>query len=160
MDKFSRYHGAESIGSASSLYILKTTKFSKPLSEKILDTKIYTNESQKEEEFPFVDHVVIKVNGVAKGILTSKATLMNLMGKFCKVHKLNVVDTKVTKFKGGGLSITYILANSNLVVHTWDEYNALHLDLITCSPIYNKDGIMDTLSSLLNTRQLVINYVE
>lgn len=160
IDKFSRYDGAESIGSASSLYILKVTPFTRTDKSSPFAENIYTFEDQKEEKFPFVDHVVFKVGGVASKLITSKPALMSAIGKLCTEHKLKVMDTKVTLFKGQGMTLTYILANSNLVVHTWPEYSALHVDLITCMPIYNKDGLADSISRLLGTKNVGVNWVE
>ena len=42
-DKFNRYHGAESIGSSSSLFVLDTTSKTKPLITGNYDKPIYTN---------------------------------------------------------------------------------------------------------------------
>ena len=43
-DKFNRYQGAESIGSASSLFILEVTSKTKPLITGKYDKPIYTND--------------------------------------------------------------------------------------------------------------------
>jgi predicted methyltransferase len=158
IDKFARYYGAESIGSASSLYILRTTPFTKPLESAVLPKVIYTFENEKEEKFPYVDHIVAKILDVPTEIIKSKTKLMGILGEFCNIHHLKVVDTKITEFKGGGLTITYVLANSNLVLHTWSEFKALHMDLITCSPIYRKDLLIENLSSLFKTSK--IDYIE
>lgn len=160
IDKFARYYGAESIGSASSLYILKTTPHTRVLKDPHLVDNIYTFENQSEENFPYVDHIVAKINKIPTSILNSKSNLLSILGKFCDIHKLKVVDTKITKFKGGGLTITYVLSNSNLVVHTWGEFSALHLDLITCSPIYNKDNIVNTLVKLFETKYIELRVLE
>lgn len=42
-DKFNRYEGAESIGSASSLFVLEVTPRAKPLIRGNYDRPIYTN---------------------------------------------------------------------------------------------------------------------
>lgn len=159
IDKFNRYHGAESIGSTSSLYILKTTQFTKiPKTSRL--SSIYTFENPKEEKFPYVDHVVIKIHQVPSNLLNSKKALLKACGAFCNTHKLKVVDTFITKFKGNGFSLTYILANSNLVIHTWPEYNAIHLDLITCSPIFEKDRINESIIKLFGTGNFEIRQLE
>lgn len=160
IDKFSRYYGAESIGSASSLYILKTTPHTSTVLTPKITTDIYTFENQSEEKFPFVDHITAKINKVPSNIFRSKHTLLSLLQKFCEAHKLKVVDTFVTDFKNGGLTITFVLSNSNFVIHTWPEYNALHFDLITCSPIYKKENISDTISSLFNSNFIELNYID
>lgn len=160
IDKFARYHGAESIGSTSSMYILKTTPFTRTLDESLLSQSIYTFEDQAEENFPYVDHYVFKLNKVPKDLLTSKANLQKSVSKLCEKHRLKVVDKKITKFKGGGLTLTYVLSNSNLSVHTWPEHDALHFDLVTCSPIYNKENLPVSLADIFKTNSIEVVKVE
>ena len=151
--KFNKYQGAETVGNASSLYILKTTPFTSTV-QKPLAENIYTFENVKEEKFPFVDHYVFKVYGVDPAVLKSKNKLTAVFGDFCTKHKLKVMNTYITQFKPYGFSLTYILANSNLVIHTWEEYGAVHIDLITCSPVYNAPELSNNLKSLLKARHL------
>ena len=160
IDKFAQYKGAESIGSNSSVYILKTTPFTAPGSHLTDYSQLYTHQLSKEDKFPYVDHVVFKLYSVPKVVVESKSSLFKALGEFCNIHKLKVVDEKVTKFKNGGLTITYILSNSNLVVHTWPELNAIHLDLITCSPIYNKERLGETLAKLFLAKKIEIRSIE
>ncbi len=159
INKFARYDGAESIGSASSLYILKTLQ-STSYSGLPTKRKIYTYESEKEEKFPFVDHVVLKAFKVPPVLLKSKKRMLGVLNEFCREHKLKVVDTKITEFKGLGFTFVYVLSNSNLTVHTWPEHGAVHFDLVTCSPIYNKDALASTLSKLFSTDSIEVNFVE
>lgn len=149
-DKVISYTNADSIGNSSSCYILRVTPFSTPLKDSA-KTHIYTFESTKEERFPFVDHIVYRINKVPNSTLLSKNRLMSCLGAFCLEHKLKVLDTKVTSFPKQGMTITYILSNSNLVAHTWPEYNAIHIDLITCTPIYKKESTPVTLSKIFAT---------
>lgn len=160
IDKFARYSGADSIGNASSLYILKTTKHTKALDEAELSVPIYTYENQKEEKFPFVSHYVAKVLGVPQSIVSSRSYMLRFLGQFCELHRLKVVDKKETKFKGNGFSFTFILASSNLLVHTWPEHNAVHIDLVTCSPISNKEMMGANLAKLFQAKNVEIREVE
>ncbi len=158
-NKFASYTGADSIGSASSLYILKTTSATKPRDD-YLDNNIYTFENVAEEKFPYVDHIVFKVHKVPETIINSKSALLKKLGEICNIHKLKVLDTKITSFPKQGLTITYILSNSNFVIHTWPEFGALHMDLITCAPIYNKDRIARTVSDLFGTRSVEVRVID
>lgn len=160
IDKFAKYSGAESIGNTSSLYILKTTKHTKTFDESTLALPIYTYENQKEEKFPFVSHFTAKVYGVPKNIISSRSYLLRFLGQFCELHKLKVVDKKETKFKGQGYSFTFILGNSNLLVHTWPEHEAIHIDLVTCVPIYNKENLGTNLLNLFKAKNIEIREVE
>jgi predicted methyltransferase len=158
IEKFSRYSGAQSIGSASSLYILKAHKFTRRLD---VDPKnIYTYEKTPEENFPFVDHLVFKIFDVKKDLLVSKSRLMSALEDFCKIHRLKVVEKVVTEFKGGGMTVSFVLANSNLTAHTWPEHGSLHIDLVTCSPIYNKDLILTTIRDVFGSEKVNLLFVE
>ncbi|KKS06072.1 MAG: hypothetical protein UU59_C0036G0002 [candidate division WWE3 bacterium GW2011_GWE1_41_27] len=160
ISNFAHYSGAESIGSASSLYILKTLPSTTVYKGIRKNRKIYTHETEKEERFPFVDHVVLKVFGVSTLMLENKKRMLGLLNDFCRTHRLRVVDTKITEFKGKGFTFVYVLSNSNLTVHTWPEHNALHVDLITCSPIFDKPSLPKTISELFSTDAVEVNFVE
>lgn len=156
---FSRYTGAESIGNASTLYILQTTPHTN--AQAVLSPQtIYTFETQQEEKFPYVDHFVLKLNKVPASIIDSKKQLQKLAGEFCNLHKLNVVQSEIFKFKPHGYSLTFILSNSNLLIHTWPEYGAIHVDLITCVPLFNKQTLSDTFSRLFQTQSIELTQVE
>ncbi len=159
VDKFARYNGAQSLGSASSLYILKLTPFTAATQMSASD-HIYTYQSQKEEKFPYVDHYVFKIFEVDNGLIKSKGKLSQALGEFCTRHRLKVVDTKVTKFTRQGLSFTYVLSSSNLSVHTWPEHGAIHMDLVTCAPIYGKEGFAESVREIFRTQRFEIVRVE
>ncbi len=150
INKFVSYTNADSIGNSSSLYLLRTTPFSDAF-DSAASNNIYTFEATKDEKFPFVDHVVFRINRVLPQILKSKQKLLTLLGTFCNEHKFKVVDTKVTNFSKDGMTITFVLSNSSLVVHTWPEFEAIHIDLITCSPIFKKELLVSNLSKLFGS---------
>ena len=160
IEKFARYSGADSIGNASSLYVLKVNSFTKSLGMSF--ENIYTFEGEKvpEEKFPFVDHLVFKIFDVKKEIILSKRKLVNILESICKIHKLKVVDRKLTEFKVGGMTVSFILANSNLTVHTWPEYGSVHIDLVSCSPIFNKSELYLTLKKYFETDKIDVFFVE
>lgn len=160
IDKFAQYEGAESVGSSSSLYILKANKFTHPVDVTFDAKNIYTYEKQEDEKFPFVDHVVFKVHDVASDLLISKGRLMGAMEKLCKIHRLKVVNKEVSVFPGGGMTLTFVLANSNLVVHTWPEFKALHIDLITCFPIFKKEVLRESVCEIFGTDKVECLHIE
>lgn len=151
--KFNRYTGAETVGSSSSLYILRTTPFTAVVQSPVT-TNIYTFENVKDEKFPYVDHYVFKLFDVDMPTIKSKTKLTQITGEFCTKHRFKVVNTFITHFKPHGFSLTYILANSNLVIHTWDEFGSVHVDLITCSPVYNAQNLANNLMKLFGARNI------
>jgi len=46
--------------------------------------------------------------------------------------ELTVVDKFKHNFNPIGLSLIYILSESHISIHTWEEYNYLSIDLYTC----------------------------
>lgn len=156
---FARYTGAESVGNASTLYILQTTPHTN--AQAVLSpSTIYTFEAQQEEKFPYVDHFILKLAKVPANIIDSKKQLQKIAGEFCNIHKLNVVQSEIFKFKPYGYSLTFILSNSNLLIHTWPEYSAIHIDLITCVPLFNKQVLANTFAQLFQTQSIELTQVE
>lgn len=149
IDKFNRYIGAESIGSASSLYIMRITKDTRALDNYTLN-RIYTFDVFKDRKFPYVEHYTFKLFGVGSGILRSEKRLIGLAKDLCEKHSLKIEDILVTKIKPG-FTITFILKNSNLILHTWVEHDALHIDLITCKPVHKNEDLLNTVRDLFGT---------
>jgi len=159
IDKFARYTGADSMGNASSAYILRVTPFSHDIDVSD-DSGVYTHESQKLEKFPYVDHYTFKLYGVDEKLLRSRASLLKALSRFCDMHKLHVVDRVITEFKGGGATITLVLSSSNFTIHTWPEFGALHMDLLTCAPIYNKNNFRVSVNKVFAARDTEIRRIE
>ena len=61
--------------------------------------------------------------------------------------KLKVVSESKHEFTNDGLTKLFVLSQSHLVIHSWPEYQALHIDLMTCSP-ENELKNKEVLSSL------------
>lgn len=159
IDKFNRYYGAEAIGSTSSMYVLKITPQTRAY-DNYLDEAIYTFENRKEEKFPYVDHFTFKVYDVPHNVITNKKALLKATQELCDAHRLKVIDTKITEFKPHGLTITFVLGSSNLLVHTWPEMNSLHIDLITCTPIANKDSLLYNVATFYGTKSIEMRKIE
>ena len=45
---------------------------------------------------------------------------------------LTVVKKIDNKFEPIGRTLVYILSESHLAIHTWPEFNTLHIDLVSC----------------------------
>ncbi len=159
IDKFNKYVGAESVGSASSLYILKATTSTKPVDE-YLENRIYTYDKMKDEKFPYVEQHTFKLYDVPSVKIRSKNSLQKIAGEICKQHKLKVMGTDVTKFKPHGMTVTVILANSNLLIHTWPEKSAVHIDLVTCTPIHRGEFLIETVQKQFSAKYIESKKIE
>ncbi len=148
--QFNRYHGAQSIGSRSSLYLLDWTPQTKTINQSY--DKIYTYEKNKmAPKFPFYNHWEIELT-VQKSQKVDEKYIDSLVDIIVKSLKLNVVSSAQHLFpKYGGLTKVYILSQSHLIVHTWPEHSSLHFDLMTCSSGVNSTDVKGIFSSLPRT---------
>ncbi len=147
--KFNRYFGAQSIGSASTLYVLKTTPNTRP--KEIKYQHIYTYEVMEKENFPYIAQYVFKLLKVPDEVFKSVNFIDKATRAFCKEHKIKIKDLKITKFDKNAYTFTYILESSNLVLHTWADFKAIHIDLVVCSKIYNATKMPNTLAKVFKT---------
>ena len=159
IDKFNSYYGAESIGSTSSVYVLKLTPATKVRDQKVFEG-IYTYEKQTEDEFPFTNHYVFKLFGVPGKIIQDEKKLEDIALDICERHNLKVKEIFVTKFKPYGCTITVVLSNSNLLIHTWYKERAVYIDLVVCLEIYKENDLVLTLSELFATEKIEFRKVE
>ncbi len=65
---------------------------------------------------------------------------------------LTVVGNQKHIFDNGGLTKIWILSQSHLVIHTWPEWRAIHLDLMTCGEmidIKRLDGVLSEIRGVV-----------
>lgn len=67
---------------------------------------------------------------------------------------LNVVKKIDNKFEPIGRTVIYILSESHLAIHTWPEYNILHIDLVSCKKT-DKQNFDKVLMSALNEQKVL-----
>ncbi|HAP37430.1 hypothetical protein A2574_01820 [Candidatus Shapirobacteria bacterium RIFOXYD1_FULL_38_32] len=84
--------------------------------------------------FPFFQHYVAKLIFTKEVEINEKLT-DQIANSLIKNLRLNVVKQGKHQFTNNGLTKFWILSQSHLVIHSWPENNALHVDLMTCSPI-------------------------
>jgi len=82
-------------------------------------------------DFPFFQHHVVKIIfkesvDVDEELIDETATLI------INVFDLKVVDQGRHEFANNGFTKFWVLSQSHLVIHSWPENNALHIDLMTC----------------------------
>lgn len=89
--------------------------------------------------FPFYNHFVIKLTNLKQVI---DENFVDQLSEFLvKQLALQVVKTEKHIFPNGGLTKVFILSSSHLIVHTWPENSAIHLDLMTCKEGITKETI-------------------
>ena len=83
--------------------------------------------------FPFFEHYVAKLFFNNEKDLSVEKIDELINGIISLLH-LKVIESCEYRFQNGGLTKVYILSQSHLIIHTWPESKAAHLDLMTCSP--------------------------
>lgn len=74
---------------------------------------------------------------------------------------LNVVKKITHTFHPKGTTLAYILSESHLLIHTWPELGAIHIDLVTCSYRSEKEfeNSLKAVFSERNTKSIKIKSV-
>lgn len=82
---------------------------------------------------PIIDHIsaVIKL----KKFDDSEAFINNLASVICESAGLTIVKRVDHRFSPIGYTLVCILSESHLAIHTWPEYNTIHIDLVSCKKI-------------------------
>lgn len=82
--------------------------------------------------FPFFRHIAIKL--IFQDNVEINEKFINRVAKtLIKKLKLDVVSQNKHEFTNNGLTKIWILSQSHLIIHSWPEKNALHIDLMTCN---------------------------
>lgn len=69
----------------------------------------------------------------------SLSELKNIANSIIEKLELLVVKKVFHSFKPRGETLVYILSQSHLALHTYPENKIIHLDLISCSDLPEKD---------------------
>ena len=80
---------------------------------------------------PTIHHYVALVK--LKSLDNSPVFIKNVAKKVIKSLALTVVKKTSHIFYPQGVTLAYILSESHLLIHTWPEFNTIHIDLIICS---------------------------
>jgi len=74
------------------------------------------------------------------------------------VGELTIVDKFHHYFNPQGLSLVYILAESHISIHTWEEYNYISIDMYTCgevSPKNTLDKFLEKIKITKHNKQII-----
>lgn len=79
---------------------------------------------------PTINHIsaIIKLESLSNSL----DFIENLAKAIIDGLELTVVKKIDNKFEPIGRTLVYILSESHLAIHTWPEYNILHIDLVSC----------------------------
>lgn len=80
--------------------------------------------------------------------------------KFCAKIDHTIVGEAKYKFEPYGLTITLLLAESHIAVHTWPEHGYVALDLFTCRDDELKDHDLNHIYDFFQSRSHSIKTID
>lgn len=84
-------------------------------------------------DFPFYNHWSIELT--LPGQKITPVYIKTLSKKIINSLHLTVLSTHSHPFpKNNGFTQIFVLSESHLVLHSWPELSAVHIDLMTCTP--------------------------
>ncbi len=105
--------------------------------------------------FPFFQHCTIKIIFQSQTVIDEK--LVNKVANLLiTIMTLKVVSRGKYQFTNHGLTKFWILSQSHLIVHSWPENNALHIDLMTCSPVDFNQKTIKSSFVLLPIKDIIV----
>ena len=82
--------------------------------------------------FPFFQHYAIKII-FNNSIVINESLIDKIADLLINRFQLKVVNQTKHEFTNNGLTKCWVLSQSHLIIHSWPENDALHVDLMTCS---------------------------
>lgn len=109
--------------------------------------------------FPFFQHYAIKMV-FQKEIMIDEKLVDKIASLLVETLKLNVVNQGKYEFTNNGLTKFWILSQSHLVIHSWPENNAIHIDLMTCSLLPTTAETIEKCLEGFSTEDMVVTALE
>ncbi len=110
-------------------------------------------------KFPFFQHYVIKI--IFTEYTEIKESLIDQVANLIINHfNLSVVSQGKHEFTNHGLTKFWVLSQSHLVIHSWPENYALHLDLMTCNNSIQSSVEIENTLNLLPIKQLKVTQLK
>lgn len=106
-------------------------------------------------DFPYFRHYAIKLIFPNKVVIDER--FVDKIANLLIVNlKLTVVNQGKYEFTNNGLTKFWVLSQSHLVIHTWPEIGALHVDLMTCNPSILTSKIIENCLSSLPIQNIIV----
>ena len=105
-------------------------------------------------------HILANLYGCEnKKILLDEILLEREIKRLIKKSGLEIVGKCFYKFKGAGVTGTFIISESHVSVHTWPEKNnSINLDIFTCNFSENNEnktkGLFKDLKELFSPKKI------
>lgn len=123
-------------------------------------SKAKINEAKEEfgEERRKFNHYIIELFNLKTIFFEDNKRLTDRIIEITKDLDLKILKNINHKYVPHGLTSIFILSSSHLIVHTWPEYNYLHIDLFTCSNI--KKELLKVVHKAFNHDNIKLRKIE
>ncbi len=78
------------------------------------------------------EHLVIDARECKNNFLDNEEKIRQILDVLSEKLRVNVLRKDVQKYEPQGLTVSYVLAESHMIYHSWPEINAFTLDVFTC----------------------------
>ncbi len=95
---------------------------------------------------PAIYQFSVTIN-ISNNFPSSLDEVQDFTKKLCQKLELNIVTGIHHEFKPSGITLVYILSQSHIAIHTWPEYNLIHIEIVSCKEI-NKVELENEIKSL------------
>ena len=109
--------------------------------------------------FPFFQHYVVKIIFRDK-VIINESLVDEIADILINNFKLKVVNQSKHEFTNDGLTKCWILSQSHLIIHSWPENNALHIDMMTCSSFVVTSKILKNYLTDFSIEEIVATKLE
>ena len=120
-----------------------------------LDTKV--KQATQSEKRIIGKHVYGNLYGCNLEIINDENTLKNLVIEAAKIANMTVWDAKSWKFGGekGGVSALALVLESHIAIHTWNEFQYVAVDVVTCGEKSDPEQAFEYIVSKLKPKSVV-----
>lgn len=108
----------------------------------------------------YLDHRTAQLWGVNKNILKNSEKLIKAALKVARDLNLTVVNQYLHKFEPQGLSLILIIAQSHLAIHTWPEFDYMHIDIVSCSEEADLSELTQIITGIFKPKRVQVKKIE
>ncbi len=107
----------------------------------------------------YLNHRVVQLWGIDLEILDNQKKLIKIIDEIAFELGLKVLNSYLHRFKPQGLSLILIIAESHLAIHTWPEFNYLHIDILSCSKSSDLSKMKQILIEKLDPKKIYLKKI-
>jgi S-adenosylmethionine decarboxylase proenzyme len=103
------------------------------------------------------NHVIIDFLYCDRNIINDNKKILQIIEQIISQMNIHVVKKIIYEFPKQGLTASFVLEESHLIIHTWPEHHFLSLDMYTCCD--DREFDIETIQKWLHSRKHRIKQV-